>query len=72
MLKKTATARTEVAQISMKNGEVEFIEFIVGELYDFLWEDLLVHDELAGQIDASKDNFTPEVHWLRLFLTSDS
>ena len=42
-------------------------DFIVGVLYDFFCEDLLVHDELAGQIDASMDTFTSEVGWLRFF-----
>ena len=42
-------------------------DFIIGNLYDFFSEDLLVHDELAGQIDASLDTFTSEVRWLRFF-----
>ena len=41
--------------------------FIVRDLYDFFCEDLLVYDELPGQIDASLDTFTSEVRWLRLF-----
>ena len=41
--------------------------FIVGDLYDFFCEDLLVHNELAGQLDASLDTFTSEVRWLRFF-----
>ena len=36
-------------------------DFIVGDLYDFICEDLLVDDELAGQIDASMDTFRSEV-----------
>ena len=30
-------------------------DFIVGDLYGFFCEDLLVHDDLADQIDASLD-----------------
>ena len=41
--------------------------FIVGDLYDFFCKDLLVHNELAGQLDASLDTFTSEVRWLRFF-----
>ena len=40
-------------------------DFNVGDLYDFICEDLRVDDELAGQIDASMDTFTSEVRWLR-------
>ena len=35
-------------------------DFIVGDLYDFFCEDLLVHHELAGQINASLNPFTSE------------
>lgn len=42
-------------------------DFNVGDLYDFICEDLRVDDELAGQIDASMDTFTSEVRWLRFF-----
>ena len=52
---------------------------IVGDLFDFFCEDLLAHDELAGQIYASLDTFTSEVCCLRFFslrhvdyFTSDS
>ena len=42
--------------------------FIVGDLYDFFCEDLLVRNELAGQIDASLDTFTSEVRWFFFFV----
>ena len=42
-------------------------DFIVRDLYDFICEDLLVDDELSGQIDASMDTFTSEVRCLRFF-----
>ena len=35
--------------------------FIVGDLYDFICEDLLANDDLDGRIDASIDTFTSEV-----------
>ena len=44
-------------------------DFNVGDLYDFICEDLRVDDELAGQIDASMDTFTSEVRWLRFFFS---
>ena len=43
------------------------VGFIVGDLYDFSCEDLLVYDELPGQIDASLDTSTSEVRWLKFF-----
>ena len=42
-------------------------DFIVGDLCDFICEDLLVDDELDGRIDASIGTFTSEVCCLRLF-----
>ena len=43
-------------------------DFIVGDLYDFICEDLLANNDLDGRIDTSIDTFTLEACWLRLFL----